>query len=155
MIVQSCMKPWNSAKFKKWMENGHGNISDFFNCNYLPSVNDSIPCLHKPVTCDSPPHVTNARITNDLKLKRTYFAVSKVKYECLDETFPMEGNSTVTCLYSGEWNKTLRCLERQCETKNGANLNLLSIVMPMLIILFFLFVILHAVRRKVKAKQGI
>ena len=34
------------------------------NCDYLPSINGSIPCFYKFVTCESPPNVTNAGIMN-------------------------------------------------------------------------------------------
>ena len=111
-------------------------------CNYLPSVNDPIPCYYKPVTCDLPPNVTNARISNGIKLNGTYLATSQVEYECLNETFQMEGNSTVTCLYSGEWYKLPKCLKR-------TNLNPLYIVMPLLIASFCILVITQVSRRYV------
>ena len=158
IFIHSCLELWKpvlnsyfkTAKFEKWRKNGHGNISEFLNCNYLPSVNDSIPCYYKPVTCQSPPNVTNARIINDSGLNRTYLAMSQVEYECLDEIFQMEGNSTVTCLYSGEWYKIPRCLERKSDNKNKSNVNPLSVLIPLLMTLFYVFINTCVARRDVR-----
>ena len=109
-------------------KDAHRNILDFLDCNYLPSVNDPVPCYYQPVTCDPPPNVTNARIINGFQYNGTYLAKFQVEYECVDETFQMEGNSTVTCLYSGEWYKLPKCLKRKSET-----LNLLINVLPLFI----------------------
>ena len=42
----------------------HGDFlpkgSNVINCDYLPSLHDNIPCFYKPVTCESPPDVTNS-----------------------------------------------------------------------------------------------
>ena len=58
------------------------------NCSYLSSVNGLIPCFYKPVTCESPSNVTNARIINGVN--EIYIAMSRVEYECLNETFQMD-----------------------------------------------------------------
>ena len=111
-FLQSCLKLWSLAHdsiFKKWKKKPQPNISEVLDCNYLPSVNDLIPCYYEPVTCDAPPNVTNARIINEIILNVTYRAMSQVQYECLNETFQMEGNSIVTCLYSGQWYKIPKC----------------------------------------------
>ena len=155
IFLNSCVEVWKpvlnsyfkTAKFEKWKKYGHGNISDFLDCNYLSTVNDSIPCYYKPVTCDPPPNVTNARIINNPEFNGTYLAMSEVDYECVDETFQMEGNSTVTCLYSGKWYKIPTCLKRQNETEKGLNLNPLSIVIPLLIASFCIFIITFTARR--------
>ena len=149
ILVHSCLEIWRpilysyfSVQFKKWKKHAHRNISDFLDCNYLPSVNDSISCFYKPVMCDPPPNVTNARIINGFEHDGTYMANFQVEYECVDETFQMEGNSRVTCLYSSEWYKIPKCLKRK-----GKTLNLLSIVIPLLIALFFVFIITCIARR--------
>ena len=129
-----------TKKFMKWKQITETNIVDVIDCNYLPSVNDSVPCYYKPVTCDPPPNVTNAKITSGIVLNGTYLAMSQVEYECLNETFQMEGNSTVTCMYSGKWYKTPKCLKR-------TNLNPLCIVIPLLIAPLCIFVIIHVSRR--------
>ena len=63
----------------------------------------------------------------------------QVEYECVHETFQMEGNNTVTCLYSGEWYKIPKCLKRKREKSNKSNLNPLNIVIPLLIAPFCIF----------------
>ena len=49
----------------------------------------------------------------------------------------------MTCLYSGKWYKMPRCLKKEYIS----NINPLTIVLPVLIIPFLLFVILHAIKR--------
>ena len=156
ILFHSCQEIWRlilysyfkSAKFKKWKKHAHRNISNFLDCNYLPSVHDSIPCFYKPVMCDPPPNVTNARIINGSEHGGTYLAKFQVEYECVGETFQMEGNSSVTCLYSGEWYKIPKCLKRK-----GKTLNLLSIVIPLVIALFFVFIITCIARRYAYRKK--
>ena len=65
-------------------------------------------------------------------------AMAQVRYECFNETFLMEGNSTATCLYNGEWNKIPKCLKG----KNKSDMNPLSIVIPLLTIPLFIFIII-------------
>ena len=85
--------------------NAHRKISNLVDYNYLPSVHDQF-LFYKPVTCDPPPNATNARIINGSEHDGNYLAKVHVEYECVDETFQIEGNSTVTCLYSGLWSET-------------------------------------------------
>ena len=144
-ILQSCVKHWEPifhSQIEKLKKMAHLNISYPLDCNYLPSVSDPIPCHYKPVTCDSPPNVTNARITKGIVLNGTYLAMSEVEYECLNESIQMEGNSTVTCQYSGKWYKIPRC-----ENTNESNVNPLDIVIPLLIVPFCMLIIAHIVRR--------
>ena len=160
-FAHSCLKQLqtvlsaHSSQFGWWSDIANGNISDALNCDYLPSVIDPIPCYYKPVTCQSPPNVTNARISNGTESNGTYMAMSQVEYECLDETFQMEGNSTVTCQYSGEWYKMPRCLTRKDNNKYKPMLNPLSIVIPLLITSFFLFIIVHTVRRYICRRKKV
>ena len=143
-FVHACIKQWEPiiySKVEKLKKMGHLNISHALDCNYLPSVSDPIPCHYKPVTCNPPPDVTNALIINGSGLNRTYLAMSHVVYECLNKTFVMEGNSTVTCLYSGEWDKLPKC-----EAKYASNVNPLSIVIPLLIVPFCILIITHIAR---------
>ena len=126
----------NPRFFEKWRTAVQRNevYSD-----YLPSFDDPVPCYYKPVTCDPPPNVTNAKITSGIVLNGTYLAMSQVEYECLNETFQMEWNSTVTCMYSGQWYKTPKCLKR-------TNLNPLCIVIPLLIAPICIFIVTHIAR---------
>ena len=115
-------------------------------CAYLPSRNGPIPCFYKPVTCESPKKVTNAIIINGAKLKETRTAMSQIQYECFDG-FKMEGNGTVNCQYSGQWDKMPKCLERKDKGLNGSNQNHpLIIVVPLLVIPLLALIIAHVIR---------
>ena len=155
IFLHSCLKFLNSAlhsylktaAFPQWRKYADRNISEEIDCNYLPSVNDAIPCFYKPVTCDPPPNITNARITNGSQHDGSYLAKFQVEYECVNETFQMEGNSTATCLYSGKWYKIPKCLKRKREKRNDSYLNPLSMVIPLLIAAFCIFIITYIARR--------
>ena len=41
-------------------------LGDEVDCDYLPFINNSTTCFYKPVTCDPPPNVTNARKNQQL-----------------------------------------------------------------------------------------
>ena len=137
--------------FNKWTKLVHRNISADIEGDSLPSVNDRIPCFYKPVTCDPPPKITNARIVKEIESNETYLAMSEVEYECLNESFQMEGNSTVTCLCSGEWYKIPTCLKK----KTGSDVNPLGIVIPLLIVPLFLFMITHIARKYICRRKKV
>ena len=159
IFLNSCQEIMNLifySYFKRvnlgiWRNNAHRKISDLVDCNYLPSVHDSIPCFYKPVMCDLPPNVTNARIINGSAHDGNYLAKVHVEYECLDETFQIEGNSTVTCLYSGLWSETPRC----SSFPDSSSANPLLFVIPILIIPFCLWIVLRFLvwSRKGKTKK--
>ena len=75
-----------------------GNDTVDMNCDYLPSLYDDIQCYDKMVKCDYHLTTTNAVrfmiLTTEMTLAMTY--------ECI-EGFRLEGNRTITCLYTGEW----------------------------------------------------
>ena len=144
--MKSCLMTWRTKL-------AHTNISADFDSDYLPSVTDSIPCFYKPVICDHPPNVTNARIINNTESNGTYLAMSQVEYECVNETFQMEGNSTVTCLFSGGWYKIPKCLKRSNKSPKMSNLNPLSIVLPLLILPLFILIMSHVVWSHVCLKK--
>ena len=155
ILLNSCVKLWKpflshylkSAKFEKFRK--YGNISDLLNCNYLPSVNDPIPCYYKPVTCDPPANVTNARIIYNSEFNGTFLAMSQVEYECVDETFQMEGNQSVTCMYSGKWYETPKCLKRE----KRSHLNPLSIVLPILVLPLLIFILTRLLWKYICSKK--
>ena len=68
------------------------------NCDYLPSLNDGTPCYDNKEMCDRPLIVMNAFVFVQNTKERTQIA----KYSC-NEGYRLEGNSTITCLYTGEW----------------------------------------------------
>ena len=96
-------------------------------CDYLPSLNDSITCFYKPVTCNSPPDVTNGtRILNTTQ-KDVYQLHDVVQYACINDTFEMIGYDSITCLYSGQWSQSPpKCSQQP--------INPLLFVLPVLIV---------------------
>ena len=125
-----------------WQRASERDPSTWINCDYLPSRYGSIPCFYEPVICDAPPNVTNAVI---VEANRTYEAKTQIEYSCESDKFHMEGNSTVTCLYSGQWSKTPRCLQKT---------NALMIVLPLLSIPLALFVASHFIMKyRTKKKE--
>ena len=75
-----------------------GNDAIDMNCDYLPSLNDGTPCYDNKEMCDCPLIVMNAFVFMQNTKERTQIA----KYSC-NEGYRLEGNSTITCLYTGEW----------------------------------------------------
>ena len=75
-----------------------GNDVINMDCDYLPSLNDDIQCYDKIVICDYPVTTTNVVGFMIPTTKRTLAMI----YKC-NEGFRLEGNSTSTCLYTGEW----------------------------------------------------
>ena len=111
-------------------------IWSFANCYYLPSKSGSIPCFYKQVSCGDPPKVTNAWATNG-----SYIATSTVEYTCQDETFYIQGNRTLECLYSGNWAKPPRCVKRE------TSVSPLFIVLPLLLGSIFVYCVGHFIIR--------
>ena len=143
-ILEGCFEKAMSTlqKIKKsglpssWRWREPINLRQEVDCDYLPSLNGPVPCYYKPVMCDPPPNVTHARIINGFQYNGTYLAKFQIEYECVDETFQMEGNSTVTCLYSGFWSETPRC-------SSVSSTNPLIFVLPLLILPLCLWMILY------------
>ena len=73
-----------------------GNHEIDMNCDYLPSLNDSIECFDRHVTCSNLPPVTNGTFVIKNIPERPYIA----KYSC-NEGFTLKGNRTITCMYNG------------------------------------------------------
>ena len=109
------------------------------NCDYLPSRHGSIQCFYKPVTCKSAPKITNAVIIDKTaNTNETHYPLhSQIEYSCQDDQVQMEGNNTVTCLYSGQWSEPPRCT-----SKSYSGTSPLYIVMHTLIIPFIIIAVL-------------
>ena len=100
-------------------------------CDYLPSVHGNIPRFYKPVTCNSPPDVTNGtRILNTTQ-KDVYQLHDVVQYACVNDTFEMIGNSFISCMYSGQWSQSPPKCTNQ---RNNSSINVLYIMLPILIL---------------------
>ena len=106
----------------------------WWNCSYLPSAGGSIPCFYKSVTCSAPPRIPNASQNKELNSTRSsHTAMSTLEYTCQNATFQMEGNKTITCLYSGKWSEPPRCAHSSTTT------NPLVVVVPILLFPMFIF----------------
>ena len=111
------------------------NIGTLINCNHLPSVNGTIPCFYKPVTCDSPPNVTNAVIQmNNTDRYPLHF---QLQYSCADEK-QIVGNNTIKCLYSGQWSKPPRCVRKSKSVKNPLLILVPVLAIPLILLVLFL-----------------
>ena len=146
-IITSALKrlDFKGSHFRRKFR--HGLILSEFDCNYLPALNGPVPCYYKPVTCNQPPNVTNARIITDNITNEIYLAKSQVEYECLNETFQIEGSNLITCRHSGHWDKITKCERR------GESLNPLSIVLPGLLIPLSVFILTLILKRHVCIKK--
>ena len=85
------------------------------------------------MTCHGPPNITNAKVS---EANSTYTAKSEIKYTCHSDAFEMEGNSTSTCLYSGQWSGPPKCKPK----KMTSDIHPLVIVLPLFIIPFVIVV---------------
>ena len=108
-----------------------------FNCDHLPSRDDSITCFYKPVTCDSPPTITEGAILINATNKDVYELHGVVQYECINETLEMIGNNSITCMHSGQWSKPPPI----CVYQRKNFVHPLHIVLPILIISLLVFII--------------
>ena len=80
-----------------------------FDCDYLPSLSDDIPCFYKPVMCKSPPVVKNAAVLNNSVNYNNFSALDIVDYSC-NEGFQMDGHGNISCLISGQWSTPPKCI---------------------------------------------
>ena len=109
------------------------NIAQKLTCDYLPSVTENVPCFYKPMSCDSPPIDSNIiRIRNSTR-KEVYQLHNVVQYACVNDTFKMVGNESVSCQYSGEWS-TLPT----CEAAKNSGISPLYIVVPLFAVPLFI-----------------
>ena len=121
------------SKYEKY-ELDSVDSDDLLNCDYLPSVNGSIPCFYKPVICDAPLNITNAVIIDIINDSNVHYPLhSQIKYSCQTDQFQMEGNETITCQYSGQWSEPPKCSRRSNSQLRKIPLD---IVLPVLIIPF-------------------
>ena len=157
-VVSSCWPKWlhllsgidSDSRYKSYNVDFMYllNMSHLINCDYLPFFNGSIPCFYKPVTCGSPPDVTDGIVMVNVTEKDVYQLHDVVQYACVDNSFEMVGNDSLTCLYSGKWSDPPpKCVHQRKNT----SLHVLHIVLPILMFpLVALFIILIIL--KVKSK---
>ena len=94
--VEACLKSMSS-------------VFNFIDCNYYAKTLD-LPCIHKPVTCKSPPLISNGQIRKASieNNNKSYPVGSTVRYSC-NKDFELKGNNTAMCQYSGIWTPSIYC----------------------------------------------
>ena len=156
-FVEGCWQQFLDVLVRLGSYSRFKNYADFMpstdkqtllNCDYLPSHYGSVPCFYKPVTCDSPPDVTNGTMLLNITQKDMYQLHDVLQYACLNESFEMKGNSSITCLCSGKWSHS----PPVCEPVKHLE-NLVYILLPILLVcLVFLLVLFLASGIKHKRK---
>ena len=81
------------------------DLKIFLNCDYLPTVGSDIKCFYKAVTCEAPPKIPHGKIEDGVISNGTYPLHSQLNIKCVNDTFVMKGNRTITCQYTGLWSK--------------------------------------------------
>ena len=114
------------------------DIYNSINCNYLPPVNGNIPCFYKPVFCPPPPTIKNGFKGNISNISTPYPLDSIQEYVCQDK-YKMRENSTVTCLYSGQWSKAPVCMHNLSKI---SAVDPLPIVIPILILALVVLILI-------------
>ena len=96
-----------------------GTKTSFLNCNYLPKKGLDDKCFYKAVTCEDPPKIPNGKIEGGVITKGTYTLHTQLNISCVNETFVMKGNNTITCGYTGTWSKPPQCSTRMPSTTSS------------------------------------
>ena len=117
-----------------------------FDCDYLPSLEEDIPCFYKPVTCKSPPTIKNATMFNVSMTYNNYSVLDTVDYSS-SEGFQMVGNKKISCMYSGEWSIPPKC------SLYPVSITPLIVVLPVLLIPMLILVVTVIVRCRIKLNK--
>ena len=92
----------------------NSDLKTFLNCDYLPTVGSDIKCFYKSVTCEAPPKIPNGRIEGGEITNGTYPLHKQLNTKCVNDTFVIKGNGTITCEYNGTWSQPPQCVLRTC-----------------------------------------
>ena len=91
----------------------NSDFKTFLNCDYLPTVGSDIECFYKAVTCEALPKIPNGIIEAGAITNRTYPLHTELNIKCVNDTFVIKGNSSITCQYTGTWTQSW-CVLRAC-----------------------------------------
>ena len=104
-----------------------------------------------PVICDSPPVVTDGtRILNTTQ-KDVYQLHDMVQYACVNNTFEMRGNDSITCLYSGQWSQP----PPRCVPIKMSWMKYVYFVLPVISVLLLVVFIFIGIKYKRKSSPGL
>ena len=108
-FVHGCL-----AAVKKFLSKSY--LKTFLNCDYLPTVGSDVKCFYKAVTCGLPPKISNGKLVDGALRNGTYPLHTQLNIKCVNDTFVIKGNRTITCQYNGTWSKPPQCVLRACPT---------------------------------------
>ena len=142
-LVDACLQKWyflaKDLGLKKGDKKSTGNWSRWIDCDYLPSLHCSVPCFYKPVTCDSPPDVTEETRILNITQKDVYQLHDVVQYASVNDSFKMMGNTSIACLHSGQWSQSLP----KCLSVNKSGMKYVYFALPVIFVLLiaiFIFI---------------
>ena len=96
------------------VQKAYPNTKIFLNCNYLPEKDSDITCYYRVVTCEDPPKIPNGKVEGGIITNGTHPLHTQLHVKCINETFVMKRNNTITCQYTGTWSQPPRCVLRAC-----------------------------------------
>ena len=129
------------------------DLSTFGDCDYLPPLQGSIRCFYKPVTCDSPPYVTDGTKTLKTTQKDVYQLHDVVHYTCDNSIFEMTGNDSIKCQYSGRWSHPPPKCEVVKQMKKSW-MGLAYIALPIFLILFLVILLVGITQKRKTVKDS-
>ena len=139
----------NDRRNEVWSKLSVINTRNAGDCDYLPSRHGNINCTYKPVTCGSPPDVDNSTVILNNTQRDVYQLHDVIQYSCVNKTFQMEGNDSITCLYSGKWSP----FTGKCQTTAKSELGLWLIALSVVLFISILFLIIVAIFNIYSRKQ--
>ena len=151
-LLDACWQTWLSLAAKllriyglKWDD------PTGINCDYLPSLQGSIHCFYKNVTCDSPPDATNSTVMVNANQKDVYQLHEVVQYACVNDTYEMRGADSITCLYIGQWSQS----PPKCFPVNNSGIRLVYFLLPVISVLLLALFIFIGVTYKRKTSADL
>ena len=154
-IIEGCwekLSPLIAFRRPGWRVN-RDRYYQLVNCDYLPSLHGSVPCFYKPVTCDSPPDVTNGAAILSITQKEVYTLHDVVQYACVNETLKIVGNESAVCLYSGKWSTLPTC--QALKEANNNVMNLIYVVVPILLVPLIILILVAGIKFRRKSSPDL
>ena len=150
-LVDACLEKWffmvTDLGLLSRYKNSYWNRSSVIDCDYLPSLHGNIPCFYKPVICDSPPDVTDSTVVVNSTQKDVYQLHDVVQYACVNDTFKMIGNASITCRYSGQWSQS----PPKCLSVNNSGMKYVHFALQVIFVLLLVIFIFIGFKYKRKS----
>ena len=136
-------RPWDEKQQNYW--------SNQIDCNFLPSIHGNITCFYEPVTCGSPPDVTNGTMILNSTQRDVYQLHDVVQYACVNDTYEMTGTDSIKCLYSGQWSQP----PPKCAPVNNSGIKFVYFLLPVIFSFLFILFIFIGIKYKSKPSSGL